>query len=148
MFYLSEFLEANRDEYYARLGNISKYGDWNGWIAFFLRAIAQQASQNSDRVKDIMSLYDSMKIQIQEVVHSQYTVYLLDAIFNKPIFTTSECAQVLNDQFNIHKQTTLGLLRNLKDAGILLEVAPGSGRRAATLCFPGLINLAEGKRVV
>lgn len=35
MFYLSSYLEANREEYYVRLQNISREGDWNGWIAFF-----------------------------------------------------------------------------------------------------------------
>lgn len=34
MFYLSEYLESHRDEYYARLKAISAEGDWNGWIAF------------------------------------------------------------------------------------------------------------------
>ena len=34
-FYLSEFLEANRGEYYDRLLAISRDGDWTGWCAFF-----------------------------------------------------------------------------------------------------------------
>ena len=38
MFYLSAYLEANRDEYYAKLQNISKFNDWNGWLEFFLKA--------------------------------------------------------------------------------------------------------------
>ena len=57
MFYLSEYLEANREEYYRRLANISGDGDWNGWIVFFLRAITHQAKQNSQRDRDIMVLY-------------------------------------------------------------------------------------------
>ena len=36
MFYLSEYLESQRDLYYARLRAISQDGDWTGWIAFFL----------------------------------------------------------------------------------------------------------------
>ena len=51
MFYLSEYLEANRDEYYQRLGAISAEGDWDGWIAFFLQAITAQARENSERVR-------------------------------------------------------------------------------------------------
>ena len=41
MFYLSEYLENHREEYYQRLKGISVDGDWDGWIAFFLRATAQ-----------------------------------------------------------------------------------------------------------
>ncbi len=148
MFYLSEYLEANRDEYYERLRNISEEQDWNGWIAFFLNAITWQAKENGQRVQTIMVLYENMKSRIHEITHSQYSVYLLDALFNKPIFKTSDCANQLQKQHGIHKQTTLTLLRQLKDENILLELQSGSGRRAATLCFTELVNRAEGHKVL
>jgi Fic family protein len=148
MFYLSEYLENHRDEYYQRLKAISTDSDWNGWIAFFLRATTDQALQNSKRVGAIKTLYDEMKVAIQETTHSQYTIHLLDAIFSKPIFKTSDLAQQLTADYGIHEKTTPGLLRQLKEAGILREVQAGSGRRAATLCFPRLINLAEGMDVL
>lgn len=148
MFYLSEYLENSRDEYYQRLKAISIEGDWNGWIAFFLRATTNQAVQNSKRVAAIRTLYEEMKVAIQETTRSQYSVHLLDAIFSRPIFKTSDLAQQLTTDYGIHEKTTPGLLRQLKEAGILREVQAGSGRRAATLCFPRLINLAEGKDVL
>ena len=148
MFYLSEYLEAHREEYYQRLKGISAEGDWNGWIAFFLQAIITQAGQNSARVAAIQALYEDMKVAIQAATHSQYTVNVLDAIFSKPIFRSSDLAQQLFKDFGIHEKTTPGLLRQMKNAGILRELRPGSGRRSATLCFPRLINLAEGKEVL
>lgn len=148
MFYLSEYLENHREEYYERLRAISGAGDWNGWIAFFLRATARQAVQNGERVSAIKALYEEMKIAIQETTHSQYSVHLLDALFSKPIFRTSDLAQQLAAEYGIHEKTTPGLLRQLKDAGILRELQASSGRRAATLCFPRLINRAEGREVV
>lgn len=148
MFYLSEYLEANREEYYQRLKAISAEADWNGWIAFFLRAIASQATQNSMRVTAIQTLYEEMKIKVQSATHSQYTVHLLDAIFSKPIFRSTDLAQQLLRDFEIHEKTTTSLLRQLREADILRELQPGSGRRPATLCFPSLINLAEGKEVL
>jgi Fic family protein len=148
MFYLSEYLENHRDEYYQRLKAISADGNWDGWIAFFLRAITKQAIQNSTRVGAIKNLYDEMKLAIQSTTHSQYSVHLLDAIFSKPIFRTSDLAQKLTADYGIHSKTTPGLLRQLKAAGILREIKPGSGNQAATLCFPRLINVAEGRDVL
>ena len=147
MFYLSEYLESHREEYYARLIAISEQDDWNGWIAFFLEAISAQARQNATRVKNIIDLYGQMKMQIQEVTHSQYSVHLLDALFSKPIFQSSDLMKQLNQRFNIHEKTTPGLLKQLREADILQELRPASGRRAAILCFPALINLAEGREV-
>lgn len=148
MFYLSEYLENHREEYYQRLKGISVEGDWDGWIAFFLRATAHQAAQNGRRVSAIKSLYEEMKLAIQEATHSQYSVHLLDSIFSKPIFRTSDLAQKLSADYGIHEKTAPGLLRQLKEAGILRELQAGSGRRPATLCFPRLINLAEGRDVI
>lgn len=148
MFYLSEYLESNRSEYYQRLRDISENKDWNGWIAFFLKAIAYQAKENSKRVKEIMALYEDMKVKIHAVTHSQYSVYLLDAIFNKPIFRVTDTCKELHDKYKIHEKTVSDLLRQLKETNILKVLQVGSGRRSATLCFPKLINLAEGRHVL
>lgn len=148
MFYLSEYLEENREEYYQRLKAISAEGDWNGWIAFFLKGVNSQAEQNGQRVQQIRALYDEMKQVIQETTRSQYTVHLLDALFSKPIFRSSDLAHQLHKDYGVHEKTTPGLLRQLREAGILRVMQERAGSRPAVLCFPRLINLAEGRRVL
>ncbi len=144
MFYLSEYLERNRAEYYARLRAISEEGDWNGWIAFFLQAVDEQAQQNGERVVAIQTLYDEMKQKIHRITRSQYTVHLLDALFNTPIFETTQLIR----KTGIHKPTAMALIRKLKEADILKELRAGSGRRPAVLAFPRLINIVEGRDVL
>lgn len=144
MFYLSEYLEHHREEYYQRLRAISSEGDWNGWIAFFLQAIAAQSVQNSNRVTAIQELYNEMKLTIQDITHSQYSMQVLDAIFEQPIFDTTGFIR----RTNIHKPTAMGLLRQLKNKDVIYELRPGSGRRAAVLAFSRLLNLAEGRQIL
>jgi Fic family protein len=144
MFYLSSWLEAHRDEYYARLQDISRRGDWNGWVAFFLRGIAEQSRSNSVKVKAMLELYERMKTQIHSITRSQYTMHILDAIFDRPIFETTDFIR----RTGIQKPTAFGLLRQLKEHRILSELRAASGRRAAILCFPELLNIAEGRTVV
>jgi Fic family protein len=148
MFYLSEYLEAHREEYYARLKGISENQDWVGWVVFFLRAIIDQAQQNGTRVSAIRALYEEMKVAIQAATRSQYTVHLLDAIFAKPIFRAADLVNHFSENYSIHKKTSSGLLRQLKQANILRDLQPSGGRRSAVLCFPRLINLAEGRSVL
>lgn len=148
MFYLSEYLERNRAIYYDRLKMISAEGAWDDWVAFFLEAIAAQATENSRRVVAIRELYDELKTTIQATTHSQHTVHLLDAIFSRPIFSTSELANRLTADHGVHTKTAQGLLRQLRDAGILVELRPGAGRRPAVFCFRRLLNLAEGRTVI
>lgn len=147
MFYLSEYLESHHEEYYERLNAISTEGDWNGWIVFFLQAIAEQAVQNSKRVTAIRTLYEEMKLTVHDITHSQYSIHVLDAIFSKPIFRTSDLAHQLTADYGIHAKTAPGLFRQLKQAGVLQEIQARKGNTAAILCFPRLLNLAEGRDI-
>jgi len=85
-----------------------------------------------------------MKARIHKITHSQYVIHVLDALFDRPIFRTTDFVRTTG----IHKPTAMGLLRQLKTTGILRELRPGSGRRPAVLCFSELINIAEGKNVL
>ncbi|MCC5877963.1 MAG: Fic family protein [Candidatus Sumerlaeia bacterium] len=148
MFYLSEYLESHREEYYACLKEISQNDNWNDWIAFFLHAVIIQSEKNSSRVEAIMKLYAEMKTTILEVTRSQYTVHLLDAIFNRPIFKTPDLVRQLHDDHGVHRKTVPGLLRQLRDHGILKELQASSGRKPAVLWFPRLIHVAEGRETL
>ncbi len=144
MFYLSGYLEAHRDTYYLWLQRISAENDWSGWIAFFLEALAVQANDNAAKVQAILALYEEMKQRLDELTRSPYTLRLLDAMFDRPIFQTSEFAQ----RAGIPRPTVLPLLRKLKVAGILRQLRSASGRRAEILAFPELLNIAEGRTVL
>lgn len=139
MFYLSEYLESHRDEYYARLQAISSSGDWNSWIRYFLRAIIQQATDNAQRVQQIMGLYEEMKQKVHQVTRSQYVNHVLDAIFSTPVFRTTDLIKTTG----MHKPTAMNLIQKLKQQSILQELAPGSGRRAAILCFGRLLSITQ-----
>lgn len=143
MFYLSEYLEANRDEYYERLNAISRNQDWTGWIHFFLKAVVKQAEANSEKARGISALYDLMKDRIQEATHSQFAITLLDSLFNKPVFTSSYLMQ----RTGIQRNTIMTLLRQMKEAGIVRILIEGRGRRPATLVFPDVINIVEGRDI-
>ena len=56
-FYLSEYLEANRGEYYDRMLAVSRDDDWSGWVAFFLCGIIAQADANTRKAQAILALH-------------------------------------------------------------------------------------------
>jgi len=143
MFYLSSYFESNREEYYSRLQAISRKDDWDGWIVFFLRAVAEQAQTCSERVEQMIRLYNDMKIQIHDLTHSQHVIQILDFMFTHPIFS----APSVSRQTGIKKPTADALLRTLKEKGILKALHEARGRRPAILGFPALLNIAEGRKV-
>ena len=145
MFYLSAYLEQHRDDYIAHLRPLGREeGAWNRWIAFFLRALADQAHANARKARAIMALYGSLKVRVLELTHSQYAVPLLDAIFAQPIFKST----AFDGRTGMPSRPMItNMLGRLKRADILKVRRPGSGRRAQILVLPSLLNLCEGSDI-
>jgi Fic family protein len=139
MFYISDYLESNRDEYYDKLKAISDDKKWDDWIEFFLKAIIEQAKANSSKAKAILELYNKKKTRITEITHSQYAIKVLDTIFASPIFNTSDFIK----QSRIPKPSAMRLLRMLHKEGILSTLKEGRGRRAEVLMFNKLISIVS-----
>ncbi|HIJ83010.1 MAG: Adenosine monophosphate-protein transferase SoFic [Magnetococcales bacterium] len=144
MFYLSEYLENHRDTYYTRLHAISREGDWIGWVAFFLDAIVEQAHANTQRVRKILELYEQMKLRISQLTRSHHAIQVLDTLFDRPIFKSSDFVA----RSGIPRHTVLPILQKLRKAEILHSLREKRGRRSAILAFRDLLNYAEGREVL
>lgn len=140
-FYLSAYFEEHRDDYYGRLLAVSRDGDWTGWCEFFLQAVIAQADANQRKAQDILALYQARKGWISDETRSQYAVRALDWMFARPIFQSSDFVA----SADIPRPTAIRVLRVLRDGGMLRELRPSAGRRAAVLAFTELLNIAEGR---
>ena len=90
-------------------------------------------------------MYGRLKEQVIALTHSRYAVPLLDRLFDKPIFSTSD----LDNRLDLpSKQSVMSMLSKLKEARILVTLREGSGRRPQILAFPELLNLCEGHEVL
>jgi Fic family protein len=141
MFYLSAYLEAQREVYYHRLQSVSAKGDWNGWISFFLRAVIEQAETNSRKTREILDLYDRMKQSLPEIIRSQYAVQAIDALFDRPVFQISDFI----NRSKIPEASARRILNGLRENGSVKDLRAGGGRRAAVLIFPELIAITEDR---
>jgi Fic family protein len=144
MFYLSAYLEEHRDEYVLRLRSLGREnGAWNRWVSFFLRALAEQSQANSEKARAIMRLYERLKAQVLELTRSQYAVPLLDAMFQKPIFQSSE----LDKRAGMpSKPMIMNMLGKLKQSGVLKVQREGRGRTPQVLVLQSLVNLCEDRK--
>lgn len=145
MFYLSEYLETHRDEYYDGLLSISSENNWHGWIEFFLQAIVVQSATNISKAKEILSLYDNLKNKFIDVTHSQYAVPALDTFFKAPIVNTVDFIRLSGIP---NKVTVSDLLRKLAKSGIIKTLRKGRGRMPTVYALPDLLNIAEGKKII
>jgi Fic family protein len=145
MFYLSEYLEANRQEYYDRLLAVSRDDDWTGWCRFFLEALQRQAQANEIKARKILTLYQQKKDWIVDRTKSPHAIRALDFLFGTPIFKSTDFI----DQSKIPDATARRILTLVSEPnGLLKTIRESSGRRPAVYAFRELLNITEGREFV
>jgi Fic family protein len=137
-FFISGFLEENREEYYRSLQRLSTHDDWQGWVRFFLSAIECQAVRDSSRAGEILRLYDEMKGVVADTLRSRHAIRVLDALFVEPVFTTPGFERAAGLPRNAGT-----LLRKLEGRGQLRVLRPGAKRRATIWMFPALLEIVR-----
>lgn len=139
MFYLSAYLESNRDTYYQKLRAVSEKKDWDGWISFFLEAVIEQAEDNISKAKAIHALYEKMKKQIPEITNSQFAISATDALFAAPNLTTASFIK----KSEIPKASAIRIIGKLRENGILIKIRKSRGRRSAWYSFEELVEIIK-----
>ena len=142
-FYISGFLEAHRSDYYDSLLSVSRDRDWTTWALFFMKAVRAQAEENLDKARGILGLYEDLKTSIPRMTRSRYATSALDWLFRRSVFSSTAFAR----SAEIPGPTARRFLAVLRMNGVLKELVPPAGRRAALWVFPDLLNLAEGRKV-
>ena len=139
VFYLSDYLEGHRTEYYNALKDITDTGSWTNWIRFFLNAVIIQAEKNINKTRAIINLYEEVKKEIIESTHSQYVLHCLDTIFIQPIFSTN----YFSKNSNIPKSSASRLLDVLVKENILDIAEAGAGSRPTIYAFRRLLSIVN-----
>lgn len=138
-FYVSAFFEELRDEYIEAMRQVSAAGAWTEWCIFFLQGLHEQATRNIDTAKHILALYEDMKARFREELNSQWSVDALDFMFTNPTFRNNRFTASTRIPAHVAKTMT----RKLREAGLIVQVAPPSGRRPAMYSFKPLIDLVR-----
>lgn len=116
--YLSGFFKAHRAEYYERLQATRDAGDFEGWLAFFLRGVAVTAADARDRARRIVALREEHRTLIVETFggSAANAFRLLDRLFRVPYFPVRAVAVDLGVSFStantlVNAMEALGIIR-------------------------------------
>lgn len=139
LLYVSAFFDENRDDYDRRLLAVSQRGEWEEWVAFFLRAVEEKARDASQRAAALLDLRQDFRQSLERARASALLLTLVDALFESPVLTVPRAARRLGVT---HRAATLNV-RKLVDAGIL-EALPGRERNRLFVCRRALETLEKG----
>jgi len=138
-FYISGFLEENKDEYIDRMRRVSSHGEWTEWCVFFLTMMESQAVRNLGITEKIQRLYEDMKAPFSEALSSKWSIQAQDYIFANPIFRNAKFVE----ESGVPVPSARKFARLLEQENLLRLVRPASGPRAALYAFEPLLELVR-----
>lgn len=138
-FYISGFMEENKDLYIDTMREVSKTNDWTAWCKFFLEAVETQAYRNLEVAESIRALYETMKQEFSSALASKWSVNVLDFVFTNPVFRNSK----FTGASGIPTASAARFTRVLLDQGLLRTLEEPSGRRSAVYAFEPLMKLVR-----
>jgi Fic family protein len=140
LLYMSYYFKLNRQEYYDRLNWVRQKGDFEQWVAFFLKGVIWTSESALETIKHVLTLADThKKLLISKRISSLFAVGLLDYLFTKPHISSQDVAK----QFEISFQTAQTLIDHFVEIGILKELT-GKKRDRRYSYWQYLDFLSEG----
>ncbi len=116
--YISYFLKKNQVEYYDRISEVRRSGNFEQWIKFFLEAVSKAATDSLESIRQLSILHDK---NIARLPISNRKKDNLRAVFEYieqyPIIDIKKTAKELGISYN----TAATVVKKLVELGILQE---------------------------
>lgn len=135
LLYISLFLKENRAEYYDRLMDVRKNGNWAGWIKFFLTGILQVSNEAAITAQRIVRFREDAMIKAR--VFGKNELALIDLLFEHPIIDIRTAARLLDCTY----VTASTVLQSLVKEGYVTEMT--GQKRNRLFKFKGYLDLFE-----
>jgi Fic family protein len=125
--YLSYYFKRHRAAYYERLQAVRDSGDWEGWLAFFLRGVAEVSAQATETVRRILALRETHRALITEhfgrAAGNGHRV--LEYLYERPIVSVNQVKELIATAY----PAANALVSKMEEHGILREFTGQSRNR-------------------
>lgn len=125
--YISYFLKKNQIEYYDRISEVRRSGNFEQWIRFFLEAVSKAASDSLEAIRQLSALHDTNIEELPKTTRSKDNLRaVFDYIEQYPIIDIKRTAKELDISYN----TAATAVKKLVELGILQETTNAARNRA------------------
>lgn len=137
--YLSHYLKRHRARYYELLQAIRDSGDWEDWLAFFLRGVSEVSAQAAETARRILSLREEHRgliaAELGRAAGNGHRV--LEHLYARPIVSVNEVRDLLSVTYPSANQ----LIERLEQIGVVQEVTGQARNRRFR--YGGYIDLFD-----
>jgi len=113
--YLSRYVTAHKADYYRLLQAVRDDGDWEPWLIYVLRAVAETSCQTLELIEGMRVLMADYKRRLRDHPSIRYSQDLLNNLFRHP-YTRIEFLQT---DLGVSRQTASKYLDQLAAAGFV-----------------------------
>ena len=129
---------------------MSATGDWERWIVYFLRGVAEQARDAQVRVRRVRDLQEQKRQTLLERRETANALRVLDEVFAMPIVTVGEVSRLLGvtpagSRRILERLVRAGILEELWDEWPRLYVARDLLELIGATDGPGLVGMTMSK---
>ncbi|MDE2688452.1 MAG: Fic family protein [Chloroflexota bacterium] len=139
LLYLSAYFEQTRPEYYSRLLGITKRGEWEEWLVYFLDGVAAQSEDAVERIQRIEALLSGWRSELARD-RSRIPEQALELFAENPFWTVRALTERLDVAF-----TTAQRAIDRLDALGAISLAAGE-RRNRVYCARAILDVLEELR--
>ena len=124
--YISYFLKKNQIEYYDRISEVRKSGNYEQWVCFFLEAVSAAAKDSLQTIEKLSDLHERNVANLPNTTRKNDNVRkVFDYIEQYPIISIKRTASALNLSYN----TVSSIVNKLTQNGVLKEKTNASRNR-------------------
>lgn len=124
--YVSYFLKKNQIEYYDRISEVRRSGNYEQWVRFFLEAVSSAATDAVESIEHLSKLHDQNIAKLPKSNRSKDNIRILfDYLEQHPIIDIKRTATALGVSYN----TISSAVKKLIEIGILKETTNAARNR-------------------
>ena len=119
LLYISPSVQGNKEEYVDLMLAVSRNGDWNAWILFFLETVISACNKSAETINRLVTLKNEFRQKISAAGGSARYAAIADRLFTYPVISAPEAASFLNVSYPaaqnaLNRLTQLGILQEIE----------------------------------
>lgn len=124
--YISYFLKKNQIEYYDRISEVRRNGNYEQWVAFFLEAVSAAAKDSLKTIESLTDLHEKNLERLPKTTRKRDNLRaLFDYVEQYPIIEIKKTSEAMKVSYN----TVSAAVKKLVELGILKETTNASRNR-------------------
>ncbi|MBP1565650.1 MAG: Fic family protein [Oscillospiraceae bacterium] len=136
--YISYFLKKNQIEYYDRISEVRRTGNYEQWVIFFLEAVSAAAKDSFETIEQLSALHEKNVALLPKTNRKADNIRILFNYIEKyPIIDIKHTSKQLNVSYN----TISSAIRKLQELRILNETT--NSARNKVFAYSDYLNILK-----